>query len=143
MIREDLSARRAKLFPMLLKAGQHSEIALIQYRTAVSLNVAGASALLPFGSAVLCQGGAGKEQRQNADNGNMDIHGNLSPQQMAMYRRVASKPGAKFRLQFQERTCMNRSAQHRHPISGYLVPAGVGKSTLKDSGPAARPLRPR
>jgi hypothetical protein len=31
---------------MLLEAGQHSEIALIQYRTAVPLDVAGACALL-------------------------------------------------------------------------------------------------
>jgi hypothetical protein len=39
---------------VLLEADQHSEIAL-QYRTVVPLNVAGASALLLFGSVVLRQ----------------------------------------------------------------------------------------
>jgi hypothetical protein len=38
---------------MLLEAGQHSEIALIQHRTAIYLDVAGASALLLFGSTVM------------------------------------------------------------------------------------------
>ena len=38
---------------MLLEGGQHSEIALIQYRTAEPLDVASASALLLFGSTVL------------------------------------------------------------------------------------------
>jgi hypothetical protein len=56
VISEDFSTRRGELFPVLLEAGQHSEIALIQYRTAVPLNVAGASARLLFGSAVLPPG---------------------------------------------------------------------------------------
>jgi hypothetical protein len=63
MICEDLSARHGKLFPVLLEAGQHSEVALIQYRTAISLDVAGASALLLFGRPVLRHGGTGKEKR--------------------------------------------------------------------------------
>jgi hypothetical protein len=46
VIVKNFSTRRGELFPVLLEAGQHSEIALIQYRTAVPLNVAGASALL-------------------------------------------------------------------------------------------------
>lgn len=61
---------------MLLEAGQHSEIALIQYRTAVPLNVAGASALLLFGSAVLRQGGTGKEKRHSANDEDI-VHGYL------------------------------------------------------------------
>ena len=44
---------------MLLKAGQHSEIALIQYRTAEPLDVASASALLLFRSTVLPHSRAG------------------------------------------------------------------------------------
>jgi hypothetical protein len=43
MIREDISARHGGLFPMSWQAGEHSEIALIEYRTTVSLDVAGAS----------------------------------------------------------------------------------------------------
>ena len=62
---------------MLLEAGQHSEIALIQYRTAVPLNVAGASALLLFGSAVLRQGGTRKEKRHSADDEDIVVHGYL------------------------------------------------------------------
>ena len=38
---------------MLLEGGEHSEIALIQYRTAEPLDVASASALLLFDSTVL------------------------------------------------------------------------------------------
>lgn len=41
---------------MLLEAGLHSEIVLIQYRATVPLDVAGASALLLFGSTVLRHG---------------------------------------------------------------------------------------
>jgi hypothetical protein len=62
MIGEDFSTRRCELLPVLLQAGQHSEIALIQYRTAVSLDVASASTLLLFGSTVLCHGGTGNEK---------------------------------------------------------------------------------
>ena len=68
MIREDLSARHGELFPVLLQTFVHCEIALIQYRTAVSLDVAGASTLLLFGSTVLRHGGSGEEKRQGADN---------------------------------------------------------------------------
>jgi hypothetical protein len=77
VISEDFSTRRGELFPVLLEAGQHSEIALIQYRTAVPLNVAGASALLLFGSAVLRQGGTGKEKRHSADDEDIVVHGYL------------------------------------------------------------------
>ena len=62
---------------MLLEAGQHREIALIQYRTAVLLDVAGASALLLFGSPVLRHGGAAEENRQSADDEDIRVHGNL------------------------------------------------------------------
>jgi hypothetical protein len=73
VISEDFSTRRGELFPVLLEADQHSEIAL-QYRTAVPLNVAGASALLLFGSAVLRQGGTGKEKRHSANDEDI-VHG--------------------------------------------------------------------
>jgi hypothetical protein len=62
-VSEDFSARRGKLFPVLLQAGQHSEVALIQYRAAVSLDVAGASTLLLLGSGVFRHGGIGNEKR--------------------------------------------------------------------------------
>jgi hypothetical protein len=77
VIRKNPFTRRGELFPMSLKAGQHSEIALIQHRTAVPLGIAGASALLLFGSAVLCQGGTGKEKRESADDEHIFIHKNL------------------------------------------------------------------
>jgi hypothetical protein len=77
MIRKNLSTRRGEFFPMLLEAGQHSEIALIQYRTAVPLNVAGAGTLLLFGSTVLRHGGTAKEKRQSADEKDTVVHGNL------------------------------------------------------------------
>jgi hypothetical protein len=41
---------------MLLKASQHSEIALIKQRAAVRLHIAGASALFLFGTSVLRHG---------------------------------------------------------------------------------------
>jgi len=53
MTRKDFSTRRRELLTVLLQAGQYSEIALIQYRPAVSLDVAGANTLLLFGSTVL------------------------------------------------------------------------------------------
>jgi hypothetical protein len=56
---------------VLLQAGEHREIALIQYRTAVSLDVAGACTLLSFGSTVLRHGGTGKEKRQGTDDKDM------------------------------------------------------------------------
>jgi hypothetical protein len=48
--------------PVLLKACQHREIALIQYLAAVPLDVAGACMLLLFGSSVLRHGGTGKKK---------------------------------------------------------------------------------
>jgi hypothetical protein len=89
LIREDFPARRGELFPVLLEAGQHREIALIQYRAAVPLNVAGASALLLLGSAVLRQGGTGKEKRQGADDKDIAVHGNLSAMDGAVNGGVA------------------------------------------------------
>ena len=77
VIRKNPFTRRGELFPMLLKAGQHSEIALSQHRTAVPVDIARASALLLFGSAVLCHGGTGKEKRESADDEHIFIHGNL------------------------------------------------------------------
>ena len=49
---------------MLFQAGEHSEIALIHYRTAESLNVASASAQLPLILTALPRGGTRKENRQ-------------------------------------------------------------------------------
>jgi hypothetical protein len=43
---------------VLLQAGQHREIALIKYRAAVPLHVAGACTLLLFGSSMLRHGDA-------------------------------------------------------------------------------------
>jgi hypothetical protein len=63
--------------PVLLKAGQHREIALTQYRTAVSLDVAGACALLLISSTVLRHGGTGKEKRQGTGDKDMLFHGYL------------------------------------------------------------------
>jgi hypothetical protein len=77
MIREDLSARHGELLSVLLKAGQHRKIALIQYGTAVPLDVAGACTLLLFGSSVLRHGGAGEEKRQGAKDKDVVFHGNL------------------------------------------------------------------
>jgi hypothetical protein len=77
MIREDLSARHSELLPVLLKAGEHREIALIQYRTAEPLDVAVACTLFLFGSSVLRHGGIGKEKRQGADDQDIIFHGDL------------------------------------------------------------------
>jgi hypothetical protein len=63
---------------MLLKAGQHCEIALIQHRPAVPPDIAGASALLLFGSAVLCDGSTGKENK--ASDKDILFHGILFAQ---------------------------------------------------------------
>ena len=62
---------------MLLKAGQHGEIALIQHRAAVPLDVSGACTLLLFGSAVLRYGAPAEEKRQRADDKDVTFHGNL------------------------------------------------------------------
>jgi hypothetical protein len=77
MIREDLSARHGELLPVLLKAGQHCEIALIRYRTAVPLDVAGACTLLLIRSSVLPHRGTGEEKRQGADDKDIVFHENL------------------------------------------------------------------
>jgi hypothetical protein len=61
VIGKNPSTTSGEFFPMLLKAGQHSEIALIQNRTAVPPDAAGASALLLFGSTVLSHCGTGEE----------------------------------------------------------------------------------
>jgi hypothetical protein len=47
--------------PVLLKAAQHREIALIQYRTTVFLDTASACTLLLFGSTMLRHGSIGEE----------------------------------------------------------------------------------
>jgi hypothetical protein len=80
MIRKNLSTRRGELFPMLLKAGQHSEIALIQHPTTVPLDIARASSLLLFGSTVLRHGGTGKEKRKRAGDKDIFVHGDLFAQ---------------------------------------------------------------
>jgi hypothetical protein len=79
MIRKDPSTGRDELFPVLLKARQHREIALIQYRTTVSLDVAGARTLLLLGSTMLRHGGAGKEKREGADAKDVVVHGTFAP----------------------------------------------------------------
>lgn len=79
MIRKDPSTGRDELFPVLLKARQHREIALIQYRTTVSLDVAGARTLLLLGSTMLGHGGAGKEKREGADAKDVVVHGTFAP----------------------------------------------------------------
>jgi hypothetical protein len=60
VIRKNPFTTGGELFPMSLKAGQHIEIALSQHRTAVPVDIARASALLLFGSAVLCRHWKGK-----------------------------------------------------------------------------------
>jgi len=77
MIRKDLSAHRGEFSPMLLKTCQHCEIALIQHRTAVPLDVAAACTLLLCGSSVLRHGGIGKEKRQGAADKDKVFHGDL------------------------------------------------------------------
>ena len=62
MIGKHPSTSPGQLYTMLLKAGQHTEIALIKGCAAVSLDTAGASALLLFGSTVLRYGRTGKEK---------------------------------------------------------------------------------
>ena len=84
VIGKDLFTSRRELFPMLLKAGEHSEIALIQYRTAVPLDVAGASALLLFSSTVLRLGCTAEEKRQSADDGDILVHGNCFAPRLAL-----------------------------------------------------------
>ena len=59
VIRRGPFCTRGEFCPMLLKAGQHSEIALIQYRAAIPLDIAGARALLLLGSTVLRHGSTG------------------------------------------------------------------------------------
>jgi hypothetical protein len=77
MIRQNLFASHREFFAILLKAGQHGEVALIQYRTAVPLDVAGAGALLLFGSTVLRHGRTGRKKRKGADDEEISVHGSL------------------------------------------------------------------
>jgi len=84
MIRKDLSAHRGEFSPMLLKTCQHCEIALIQHRTAVPLDIAGARALLLLGSTVLRHGGAGRDKRQSDDDEDKLFQGNLLMQRRAL-----------------------------------------------------------
>jgi hypothetical protein len=62
VVSKNLSAGRGELFPMLLKAAQHGEIALIQHRAAVPLGISRASAPLQFGTAILRHGSTEKEK---------------------------------------------------------------------------------
>jgi hypothetical protein len=77
MIHKDLSTGRGKCLPMLLKARQHSKIALIEHRTAVPMNIVSASLSLLFGSTVLRDRCTGQEKRQGADEKDIRVHGNL------------------------------------------------------------------
>jgi hypothetical protein len=63
--------------PVLLKADQHREITLTQYRTAVPLDVAGACTLLLIRSSVLRHRGTGEEKRQGADDKDTVVHEDL------------------------------------------------------------------
>jgi hypothetical protein len=87
-IGEDLSAKHGELFQILLKAGEHSDVALLQYRTAVPLDVAGACTLLLFGSSVLRHRGTAEEKRQGADDKDIVFRGNLC----AMMTRLTAGP---------------------------------------------------
>ena len=49
---------------MLLKTAQHREIALIEHRAAIPLDIPRASALLLFVTTVLRDGATGSEKRQ-------------------------------------------------------------------------------
>jgi hypothetical protein len=62
---------------MLLEASQHGEIALTKHRAAVSLNIAGARALLLFGAAVLRHRGIWNEKRKTGGNRKIFVHRNL------------------------------------------------------------------
>jgi hypothetical protein len=77
MVRENLFARHGEFFAILLKAGQNGEVALIQYRTEVPLDVAGAGALLRFGSTVLRHGRTGRNKRKDPDDEEISVHGSL------------------------------------------------------------------
>lgn len=60
---------------MLLESRQYGEIALVQCRTAVPLDITRPSALLLVGSALLCQGGTRKKNRHSAGDKDIVIHG--------------------------------------------------------------------
>ena len=90
VVGKNLSAIRGEFFPMLLQAGQYGEVALIQHRAAVPPDVAGASALLLFGSTVLGHGGTGKAKRQSADDKEILVHSNLLRIERRRYRRRLS-----------------------------------------------------
>jgi hypothetical protein len=84
VIRQDLSAHHGEFCPMLLKAGQHRKIGLIQHGTAVPLDIAGARALLLLGSTVLSYGGTGRDKRQSAADEDRLFHRNLLKQRRAL-----------------------------------------------------------
>ena len=62
---------------MLLQARQHGEIALIEHRTAVRVNIVGASLPLLFSPTVLRERSTRKEKRQGTDEKDMRFHRNL------------------------------------------------------------------
>ncbi len=64
MVSQNLPAGGGELFAMLLKTAQHREIALIEHRAAIPLDIARASALLLFVATVLRNGATGSEKRQ-------------------------------------------------------------------------------
>jgi len=68
VVRQYLFAGNIELFPILLKASQYGEVALIENQAAIALNISSASAPLLFGAALLRRGGAGSEKRQAGGN---------------------------------------------------------------------------
>jgi hypothetical protein len=60
--------------PILLKAGQYAEVALIYVCAAVALNVAGTSLLLFRRAAILSDGAGGNEYRQQGDGEKKLVH---------------------------------------------------------------------
>jgi hypothetical protein len=78
VVGQNFPAGRGEPLPMLLKASQHREIALIEYRTAVPLDIAGARALLLFGTTVLRDGCARNENYQKGSGKGISRHKDLS-----------------------------------------------------------------
>jgi hypothetical protein len=74
MIRKNLFAGRREFLPVLLEAAQHGEIALVEHRTAVPMNIAGASSVLLFGSTMLRDRSIGQDKRQGADENDIPVH---------------------------------------------------------------------
>ena len=94
VIRKDLSAHRGELSPMLLKTRQHRKIALIQHRTAVPLDTAGARALLLLRSTVLRRRVTAREKRQSAGDEYKLFHENLLMQRRAAASSLRTAPQA-------------------------------------------------